>query len=207
MNGYDNRIYAIGKGASKTAIETPLLASNLGSELTLRGKVTDISPGTEDYAIRARFPDGVPAVADDDMTSWMEYVYMQFERPNVDGVTVTLEAIDPNGNYQNLGTKTTDPYGNYGMSFKPEVPGNYMIIATFGGSESYFGSTATTYLTVEEAVAASTPIDTEQPGDSETPVDTEEPAAGFITTEVAIIAAVAIAAVIGVAAYWMLRRK
>ncbi len=206
LNGYDNRIYAIGKGASRTTIEAPLLASNLGSEVTLRGKVTDISPGTEDYAIRARFPDGVPAVADNDMTAWMEYVYMQFERPDVEGVIVTLETIDPNTNYKLLGTTTTDPYGNYGFAFDPEVPGTYMIMATFSGSDSYFGSTATTYLTVEEAPTASTPIDTDEPVDGDSPVDGGA-STSLISTEVAIITAVAVAAVIGVAAYWMLKRK
>ena len=36
---------------------------------------------------------------------------------------------------------------------------------------------------------------------------TAEPEAPFITTEVAIIAAVVVAVVIGVAAYWALRRR
>ncbi|MCW4021850.1 MAG: PQQ-binding-like beta-propeller repeat protein [Candidatus Bathyarchaeota archaeon] len=207
LNGYDNRIYAIGKGPSEITVEAPLLASNLGSEVTLRGRVTDVSPGTKESAIQMRFPNGVPAVADNDMTEWMEYVYMQMGSPDVTGVTVMLEAVDPNGNYQNLGTVTTDPYGNYGFSYEPEVPGTYLIMATFAGSDSYFGSTTTTYLTVGEAVAASIPIDTDQSGNGETPVDTEEPTGFVISTEVAIIAAVAIAAVIGVAAYWMLKRK
>ena len=74
-------------------------------------------------------------------------------------------------------------------------------MATFEGSESYYGSFTTAYMTVDPAPVVSTPIDTDNP-------DTTEPTeTAFISTELAIIAAGAIAAVIGVAAYWMLKRK
>jgi len=150
MDTYDQRIYAIGKGPSAITVEAPLLASTLGSTVTIRGTVTDISPGTQEYAIAARFPNGVPAVADASMNDWMLYVYKQFPKPDdVTGVPVTLEAIDPNGNYQNIGTATSDAFGNYGFTFEPEVSGQYLIMATFYGSDSYYGSTTTTYLTVD----------------------------------------------------------
>ena len=68
-------------------------------------------------------------------------------------------------------------------------------MATFEGSGAYFGSTSTTYAQV--GVSTTTPIEPEEP---------EEPV-GFITTEIAIILAVVVAAVIGVAAYWALKRK
>jgi len=67
------------------------------------------------------------------------------------GVTVKFEAVDPNGNYQNFGDTISDSYGSYGFEFKPEITGKYMIIATFEGSKSYYPSTAVTYLSVVPA--------------------------------------------------------
>jgi hypothetical protein len=43
--------------------------------------VIDISPGTDEHALQKRFPNGVPAVADETMSDWMLYVYKQFPRP------------------------------------------------------------------------------------------------------------------------------
>jgi hypothetical protein len=119
------------------------------------------------------------------------------------GVQVKLEAYDPNGNYQNLGTTTSDANGVFGLAFEPEVPGTYWISATFEGSNGYYGSTISTYIKVDPAPTPATPIEPEAP---ETP---EEPAteAPLISTEVAILAVVAVACVIGVAAFWALRKR
>ncbi len=197
FDSYDNRIYAIGKGPSATTLSTPDVGVPIGSSVTIKGMVTDVSPGTKESALQMRFPNGVPAVSDDIMGDWMKYVFKQFERPaNVQGVTVKLEAVDPNGNYQILGTTITDAYGNYGFRFKPEVEGQYMIIATFEGSESYYGSTTTTYLSVDPAPSPAVPIEPEPL--SEAPL---------ITTEVAIIAAVAVAAVIAIVGYLVIKKR
>jgi len=152
MDSYDQRIYAIGKGPSEITVSIQDDVIALGSNVLLKGTVMDISAGTEDSAVASRFPAGLPAVADDDMNEWMKYVYKQFPKPaDAVGVPVKLEAVDPNNNYQDLGTTTSDVYGNYGFTFEPEVEGQYMIIATFYGSEAYYGSTSTTYLTVDPA--------------------------------------------------------
>ncbi|WGM90091.1 MAG: PQQ-binding-like beta-propeller repeat protein [Candidatus Bathyarchaeum tardum] len=207
-NTYDNRIYAIGKGPSAVSIEAPLTGVTPGSYVVVRGMLTDISPGTDDYRIAARFPNGVPVVSDADMSEWMQYVYMQFEQPaDVNGVPVKIEIVDPNGHYEWIGTATTDVYGNYGYSFRPQVEGQYMIIATFEGSASYFGSTSTTYFTVDPAPTPAAPIEPEEPETPVAPIEPTQPEAPLITTEIAIIIAVAVVAVIGVAAYWMLKRK
>lgn len=194
LDSYDQRFYAIGKGPTTTTISSPDLGVPLGNSVMLKGTVMDSSPGTNDYSVESRFPAGVPAVADDDMSEWMKYVYQQFSRPeNVQGVQVKLEAVDPNGNHKNLGTTMTDMDGNYGLLWKPELEGKYVITATFEGSKSYYGSHANTYVGVGSGATASTPISAEE--------------TGVITTEIAIIAAVAVAAIIGVAAYLILRRK
>jgi hypothetical protein len=150
QNTYDQMFYVVGKGPSATTIQVAP-SMKLDSMTTISGTVMDVSPGTKDPTISIRFPNGVPAVSDGSMTDWMTYVYNQYPMPMATGVEVIIEAIDPNGNYQNFGTTTTDSNGNFGFSFEPEVPGQYMIMATFYGSGSYYGSTSTAYITVEEA--------------------------------------------------------
>jgi len=143
MDTYDQRIYAIGKGPSETTVSIAIDVVPLGTSIMVKGTVMDVS---------VRFPAGVPAVADEVMSDWMRYVYKQFARPtNSFGVPVKIEAYDPNGNYQNLGTTTSDSNGNFGFVFEPEVPGTYWISATFEGSNGYYGSTTSTFLTVDPA--------------------------------------------------------
>jgi hypothetical protein len=96
---------------------------------------------------------GTPAISDSDMDAWMEYMYHQRTMPaNAKGVEVTLDAIDPNNNFIHIGTVTSDITGAYGFVWKPEVPGTYQIIATFGGSAAYSASFAQTYMGVGEEV-------------------------------------------------------
>ncbi|MEM3880936.1 MAG: hypothetical protein QXD19_04230, partial [Candidatus Bathyarchaeia archaeon] len=106
---------------------------------------------------RARFPNGVPAIADEYMSEWMEYVYMQQIKPtNIKGVEVTITVLDPNGNCYDVAKTTSDASGFYSATFTPPVPGKYTVIATFTGSESYYGSSAETAIYVEEAPPVST---------------------------------------------------
>ncbi|MEM4144036.1 MAG: hypothetical protein QW445_07880, partial [Candidatus Bathyarchaeia archaeon] len=98
MDTYNQMIYAIGKGPSKTTVTASPKVSVHGNKVLVEGMVTDISPATEDTVIRKRFPNGVPAVADESMSDWMLYVYKQFSCPaDVRGVEVVIEVLDPNG--------------------------------------------------------------------------------------------------------------
>jgi hypothetical protein len=136
-----------------------------GSTVLIEGTVTDQSPsgkrninGGLDTLLK-----GTPAISDDDMTPWMEYIYMQQTKPeNAKGVEVTLNALDPNGNYISIGKVTSDINGNYAIPYTPEVPGTYQIIASFAGSKSYGPSSETTYITVS-AGSTATPTATTQP--------------------------------------------
>jgi hypothetical protein len=75
----------------------------------------------------------------------MEYVHMQKPYPeNMEGVEVVLTAIDPNGNLQEIGRVKSDSSGLYKKLFTPDIQGEYVITATFRGSESYGSSRATT---------------------------------------------------------------
>jgi outer membrane protein assembly factor BamB len=153
-NSYDGRIYAIGKGPSATTVTAPNVGVPLGKSVLVSGMVTDVSPGTKDAGLTMRFPNGVPTVADECISDYMQYVYMQFPHPaDVAGVEVILTVLDPNNNSYEVGRTISDESGTFGLAFEPEVPGTYKIIATFEGSKAYYGSQAIAYINVEEAPA------------------------------------------------------
>jgi hypothetical protein len=197
LNLYDNRIYCYGKGPSETAVTGPDTSIPLGNPVLLKGTVTDQSPGAKD----------TPAMSDEDMSAWMEYMYMQQPMPtNAQGVKVKLTAIDPNNNWQDIGEATADSAGNFGISWVPPVPGTYFVTATFEGSASYGNSFDTTYFVVDEAPNAAQAMEPEPVtlASAELAPTAEMPS---ITTEVAIIAAVAAICAIGIALLVLRKRK
>jgi hypothetical protein len=205
MDTYDNRLYGVGKGPSEITVEAPLTASAWGQKIVLRGTVMDISPGTQTDEMKMRFPKGVPAVSDGDMSAWMRYVYKQFSCPMASGVPVKLEVVvDPNGNWYDIGTAYTDASGFYKISWEPPVPGEYLILASFAGSEAYYGSYVETAIVVDESPSPGTLMETEFLPSTGTGQSTTAP---VISTEVAIFAVVAIASIIGLSAYSLIRRK
>jgi hypothetical protein len=120
----------------------------------VKGKVTDVSPGTEDIKLRLRFPNGVPAVADESMSQWMLYVYKQFACPtDVKGVDVFVRIQDPNGDYYST-TVTADGSGAFSMAWAPQIVGMYHVTVLFQGSASYYPSWATTSFVVDATPAA-----------------------------------------------------
>jgi outer membrane protein assembly factor BamB len=151
---YSQCIYAIGKGPSATTVTAPDVSVKFGETVLVTGTVTDVSPGTEEYSKTARFPNGVPAVSDANMSEWMLYVYKQFERPaDVIGVDVTISVLDPNNNCYEVATTTSDESGFFKASFVPPVSGDYTVIASFEGSGAYYGSYAESAITVNESPA------------------------------------------------------
>ena len=159
----------------------------------------DVSAGASQEAVKANYPNGLPAVSDASESQFMATVYQQQpEQHNVTGVQVTLTDLDPNGNYETIGTTTSDGYtGAYSITWVPPIAGNYTITATFAGSNSYYGSYATTYLYAGGAAATAAPAATPQ---SLTPVSNDVIGLG--------IAAIVVIIVIGaVLALLMLRKK
>jgi outer membrane protein assembly factor BamB len=131
QDSYDQRVYAIGKGPSAITVSVKNPVVTDGESVLVEGMVTDVSPGTKEYGLTARFPNGVPAVSDDNMSDWMLYVYKQFAKPaDIMGVNVTISVVDPNGNTPIVGTATCNGNGFYKLMFEPEVPGEYTVIAT-----------------------------------------------------------------------------
>jgi outer membrane protein assembly factor BamB len=158
-------LYSIGKGPSVITVNAPDTAVTKGSSVMLKGTIIDNSAGTKNSDLTTRFPLGVPAISDADMSEWMSYLYGQNATllnnpPKPNGVTVRLTAVDPNGNSIDIGTVTSDNSGTFSYMWQPENEGKYTIYATFDGSESYWGSYAATALGVvkTETTSTTTPI-------------------------------------------------
>ena len=78
------------------------------------------------------------------MTTQMEYLHMQLPIGGVwgnetnTGVPVTMTAVGSEGSVVDVGTATTNGYyGTFSKSWVPPAEGDYEIIASFQGDESY----------------------------------------------------------------------
>jgi hypothetical protein len=126
----------------------------------------------------------------------MQYVWMQYPKPtNTVGVDVTITVIDPNNNMYTVASATSDDKGFYSCSFVPEVSGQYKIIASFGGSKSFWGSSDETAIMVSDAPQATT-----------APVEKEPTAVElyFVPAVIGIIVAIVI---VGLVMVLMLRKR
>jgi len=183
VNSLDGMIYTFGKGPSKTTVTAPKVAVTLGESIIIEGTVMDQSPGQP----------GTPAISDEDMSAWMEYLHMQKPIPaDVKGVDVSIDVIDANGNFRNIGTTSSDIAGKFALMWEPDIPGQYTLIASFAGSESYGSSFDQTYIGVVEA-----PQPTAAPEATPTPM-TDTYVMGF---GIAILAAIIIIGIL------LLRKK
>jgi hypothetical protein len=181
-NSYDGYTYVFGKGESATTVSAPQTAINLGQSVMLTGTIMDMSPGQPN----------TPCVSKESMAEWMEYLHMQHTIPgNTVGVPISLDAVDPNGNFVHIGDVTSDGLsGTFGFAWEPEIPGEYMVTASFMGDDSYGSSVATTYVNVVEA---DSPLST--PTSSAVNFDTlnNNMMMGLAAATIAIIIAIAIA--------------
>jgi outer membrane protein assembly factor BamB len=186
-NSYDGNMYVFGPGKSATTIAVSPEAVAQGSIIHIKGTVMDLSPAQPD----------TPCVSKDSMTLQMESIHMQMPQAGLwgnetlTGVPVTLTAIAADGTVTDIGTVTTNGYyGTFGSSWTPPSKGEYTIMASFAGDESYGSSSAATTFTVGEA-ASSTPA----PSVTQAPTGyatTSDIATYMIGGVVAIIIAIAI---------------
>ncbi len=196
LNIYDMQIYTLGKGPTQLTVDAPAAALTEGQSVVIRGTITDIASGTTQQEQSKRFPNGVPCVSDESQRTWMEYVYQQAIKPtDATGVQIELSVIDANGNCRTIGTTTSDASGTYSYQWTPDITGKYTVIATFAGSNAYYGSTASTAFAVDPAAATPAPTDAPQ----ETVTDQY-----FMPSIAAIIVVIVI---IGAAIMLMLSRK
>ncbi len=202
-NGYDNRLYCFGKSPSRLTLTGPSVAQS-GTGIMISGTISDQSPAARDLVEQGQF-DFVPAVSDESMAGWMEYLYMQQPMPtDVTGVPIRLSAIGEDGNTIDIATVTSDASGTFAFLWSPPNPGTYQIIARFDGTSSYGPSTAYSYVGIGEGAAASpTP----------TPTGTVSPSPGVPPGEIPltdlyiIAAAIIIIIIVVAAAAILLRRK
>jgi hypothetical protein len=224
-SSYDGYLYVFGKGKSATTVTAPDTSVPRGTTLLIRGTVLDQSPAQP----------GTPCVSADSMDTQMNYLHVQrpidgiWHNETITGVPVTVKAVDANGATTNIGTVTTNGYyGTFAIPWTPATEGTFDIIATFEGNDAYGSSSAATAVVIGPAPSEGQQQETEEPTTeaptteaptteaptTEAPTTevptTEQPsgeAPAFPTTEVAIAAAVVVAVVVGVGAYWALRRR
>ena len=161
-NYYDNQIYCIAKGPTKTTVDAPNLAATFGQSIVISGTVTDISAGTNQHEQTARFPNGVPVASDESMSALMEYIYMDQPKPtDFTGVDVKISVIDSNNNIRTIGTATTDINGFYSLNWIPDITGAYTVIATFEGTQGLYGSNSRAAFAVDDAPPTPAPYTAE----------------------------------------------
>jgi len=155
FDSYDNQIHTYGQGPTKMTLNAPDVGVTTETPVTISGTIYDVSAGSKQDAVASNFPNGLPVASDASMEQWMEYVYMQQPFPsNATGVTVMVDVIDSNGNYRNIGTTTSDMSGSFALNWTPDISGNYTVIATFHGSQSYYSSYAEAHFYASNPAAA-----------------------------------------------------
>ena len=149
----DNGIqYVIGKGKTSMTVTAPDAGIELGRSVMITGTVMDQSPGKLN----------TPAVSDSDMSEWMNYLYGQNATllnnpPSPHGVPVTISVIDANGNEREIGKTTTNSNGFFKLNWTPDIQGEYIVYASFAGSESYWSSSALAAFAIEAPHATQVP--------------------------------------------------
>ncbi len=195
LNAYDNQIYAFGKGATKLTVSAPGVGVTTSTPVTISGAIIDVSAGSQQQAQLANFPNGLPAVSDASMTPWTEYVYMQQQFPaNTTGVPISIDVIDSNGNYRNIGSTTSDASGKFSYAWTPDIVGHYTVVASFHGSESYYASYDEAFFTASASPTAS-------------PSATSEPASMADTYFIPSVVAIIVVIIIGFAVLALMIRK
>jgi hypothetical protein len=228
QNQYDGMVYMFGKGPTKTTLETSLIPVVAGGSTIIQGRITDESAGTGTSSMTARFPNGVPVVADISMDTWMAYLYtIGTTGPGVDlstvkGVEVTLKAVGSDGSVINIGTVKANANGFYTMMWSP--PGKdtvYTIRASFGGSDAYYPSYSDASIGVTAApvspivtptptptpTVTASPIVTPTVAPTPTPTTPAGPGGLPASAMYAIAAAIVVIVIVAVAALALRRRK
>jgi len=161
---YGGVMYVLGIGPSQTTVSAPGTAVALGQSVVLTGTVTDKSIAQP----------GAACVSEASMGAYMSYLHLQSQLQNQlhpeapTGVPVSIDAIDPKGNYVHIGDTTSDVSGAYSFMWTPDQTGKYSVTATFAGSPSYGSSWAETAVGVTAAPATVTfpeiPVPTDYSG-------------------------------------------
>jgi hypothetical protein len=123
------------------------------------------------------------------------YTSNKLKPTNATGVPVSIDVIDTNGNYRNIGSTTSDTSGTFSFTWKPDIAGDYAVIATFDGSNSYYRSTAESHFTASQLEDSATPQ----------PIVAQAPVEMYITG--ATIATIAAIAIVGAILFLATRKR
>jgi outer membrane protein assembly factor BamB len=196
-NVYDGKMYVFGKGLSATTVTAPDIAVPQGTGVVIKGTVLDQSPGQP----------GTPCVSKESMTLEMEHIHMAMPltglwgNETLTGVPVILTAIGADGSVTDLGTVTTNGYGGtFGYTWIAPKSGDYTIMASFAGDDSYGSSTAYTSVSIGPAPTTTAAPATSPPASQPYATSTE------VITDLAVGVIVIIIAIAIVGAL-LLRRK
>jgi hypothetical protein len=107
---------------------------------------------------------------------------------NATGVPVMVQALDSAGNLIDIGTVTSDAFGNFKVAFCPDKEDVYTILASFLGTDSYYASYASTGVAVGPAPP--------EPEPYPEPAVMPDYTLTIIGTGIAVIAAVAIVGIL-----------
>jgi hypothetical protein len=163
LNAYDNQLYCWGKGPSAITVQAPAIGVTTETPITITGSIMDVSPGINQLLVKSNFANGLPCVSDDSESAFMEAVYQQQQMPNnVTGVPITINVLDANNNFRTIGTATSDGTGHFGLTWTPDIPGNFEVIASFQGSNSYYPSSSITYFSASLPATTTAPTVTAQ---------------------------------------------
>ncbi len=185
-SSYDGTMVVMGKGQSSTTVSAPQTAITAGSPIIISGTVMDQSAAQPN----------TPAVSEASMATWMDYLHFQmpidgiYHNAVVNGVPVSIDALDPNNNVVHIGTATSDQSGTYSFTWTPTTTGTYKISASFAGSDSYGSSSAETAAVVVAEHAVS-PTPTSSP--TEGLVKTSDLMTYIVVAVIVMIIALAIA--------------
>ena len=189
-NSYDGYMYVFGKGKSETTVSASPEIVSQGSSVHIEGTVMDQSPAQPN----------TPCVSKDSMELQMEVIHESmpqtglYGNETITGVPVTLTAIASDGSVTDIGTVTTNGYyGTFSTSWAPPKQGEYTIMASFAGDDSYGSSSTATTLSVGPAPATPTPSTAAQVTASDVANQIMTP---LVIAVVAIIIAIALATVL-----------
>jgi len=222
-------MYVFGKGESATTVSATDNTVPKGTSVLIKGTVLDQSAAQPDTPcvsadsmqlqmeyLHLQFPIG---------GIW--------NNESITGVPVYLTAIDSDNNVYDIGMVTTNGYyGTFSHAWTPPNEGVYEILASFMGDDSYGSSSAATAINVGPAASAGPqgepgPAGPAGPSGNQGPPGPAGPSGAtgdqgpagpqgepgpagsepLVTTEVAIIGIVAVAAVISLLAYLGLRKR
>jgi hypothetical protein len=185
---YTGTLYVLGKGKSQTTVTAPDVEVPLGNSVVIKGTVMDLSPAQPN----------TPCVSKQSMATQMEHIHKQLPvnglwgNETITGVPVSLTAFDAEGKYYDLGIVTTNGYyGTFSKTWEAPAEGDYEILASFAGDESYGSSAAAT--TINVGPAPEEPIDN---GNNPQEITVPDYTYAIIGVGIAMIIAVAIAVLI-----------